>query len=259
MWAYSVAGLLVGFAVGATGVGGGSLMTPILILGFGLSPASAVGTDLVYAAITKSFGVLLHGRQGTVEWRVTGLLALGSVPATLVTVLALKEVGIGHAQERVMTYTLGAAILFTGLFTLFKPQIKRLSERRVNQYLLQRLRERWRIPATVLAGIFLGVLVTLSSVGAGAIGTVILLLLYPGLSAISIVGTDLAHAVLLTAIAGIGHLTLGTTQVPVLGYLLLGSLPGIYLGTRTGFRMPNGVLRVALVSVLMAAGLGLIV
>lgn len=259
MWAYTVAGLLVGFAVGATGVGGGSLMTPILILGFGLSPASAVGTDLLYAAITKSFGVLLHGRQGTVEWRITGLLALGSMPATLVTVLALRSGAIGHAQESVMTYTLGAAILFTGLFTLFKPQIKRLSERRLDQHCLQRLRERWRMPATALAGAFLGVVVTLSSVGAGAIGTVILLLLYPGLSAISIVGTDLAHAVLLTAIAGIGHLTLGNTQLPVLGYLLLGSLPGIFLGTRIGFRMPDGVLRFALVSVLMAAGLGLIV
>lgn len=259
MWAYSVAGLVVGFAIGATGVGGGSLMTPILILGFGLPPATAVGTDLLYAALTKSFGVLLHDRQGTVEWRITGLLALGSVPTTLLTIVALRVVGIGPLEQHVMTYTLGGAIIFTAVFTLFKPKIKRLSAKRVNPHTLYRFRQRWRTPLTILAGALLGIVVTLSSVGAGAIGIMILLMLYPGVSSIAIVGTDLAHAVLLTALAGIGHLTLGTTDLPVLGYMMLGSLPGIYLGTRTGFRLPDQVLRLALVSVLVAAGLGLII
>src|SRR5690625_2546374 len=128
MWEYSVAGLLVGFAIGATGLGGGSLMTPILYLYFGMSPAAAIGTDLLYAAVTKSFGVLLHKRQSTVEWRVVLWLAMGSVPTALLTVAVLKVVGIGPTTKQVMIYTLGIAIIFTALFALFKSQIKHLAK-----------------------------------------------------------------------------------------------------------------------------------
>lgn len=258
-WEYSIAGLLVGFAIGTTGLGGGSLMTPILYLYFGMSPAAAVGTDLLYAAVTKSFGVFFHKRQSTVEWRVVAWLATGSVPAALLTVIVLNVVGIGPATKQVMIYTLGIAIIFTALFALFKARIKRLAKNHINPGFLHALRTRWRKPITILSGVLLGVVVTLGSVGAGTIGTVILLVLYPGLSTIEIVGTDLAHAVILTAIAGLGHLSLGATSFPVLAYLLLGSLPGIYLGTKAGFLLPDRILRFALVIFLLVAGFSLVV
>jgi uncharacterized membrane protein YfcA len=259
MWEYSLVGLLVGFAVGATGVGGGSLMTPTLIFGFGLPTATAVGTDLLYAAVTQAFGVLFHGRQKTVEFPVVGWLALGSVPATIATITVLNIVGVGPVAQQVMTYALGVAIIVTALLTLLRRKIKRLGARRIDPSVIRTLRQRWRKPATVLAGFFLGAVVTLTSVGAGSMGTMILLLLYPGLAAVSVVGTDLTHAVLLTALAGLGHLTLGTSNLAVLAFLLMGSLPGIYLGTRFGLRLPDGLLRVALVGVLLVAGFGLIV
>lgn len=256
MLAFSLAGLVVGFAVGATGVGGGALMTPILILIFGISPAVAVGTDLLYAAGTKGFGALLHRQQGTVEWRIVFLLMLGSVPASIITTVGLHWVGIDEHIEQVITLTLCITVIATGLLTLLRNKVQSFSEHESFE-MLRVLHRKWRTPMTVVSGILLGVVVTLSSVGAGVIGAMILLLLYPRLPAISVVGTDLAHAVPLTLVAGIGHLTLGTVDFHMLGYLLLGSLPGIYLGTRVGFKLPDRVLKpmIATILVLIAAAL----
>ena len=256
MFGFTLAGLAVGFAVGATGVGGGALMTPLLILLFGVAPSVAVGTDLLYAAITKGFGVYLHRTQGTVEWRIVGLLACGSVPASLVTILVMRQVGIGEGMEDLITFVLSAAIILTGVMTLLREKLRSASQHE-SLRVFKVMHRRMRTPLTILSGVVLGVVVTLSSVGAGVIGAVILLLLYPRLPAISVVGTDLAHAVPLTAIAGVGHLSLGTVDVHMLGYLLLGSLPGIYLGTRIGFKLPDHVLRpvIAAILIIIAAGL----
>lgn len=256
MLAFSLAGLVVGFAVGATGVGGGAIMTPLLILVFGISPAVAVGTDLLYAAGTKGFGVLLHRQQGTVEWRIVKLLMLGSVPASVLTTAALHWVGIDEGIEQIITLTLCVTVVLTGLLTLMRSKIQSFSEHESFQW-LRVLHRKWRTPMTVIAGLVLGVVVTLSSVGAGVIGAMILLLLYPRLPAISVVGTDLAHAVPLTLVAGLGHLTLGTVDFSLLGYLLLGSIPGIYLGTRVGFRLPDNVLKpmIAIILVIIASAL----
>ncbi|MDX1496388.1 MAG: sulfite exporter TauE/SafE family protein [Salinisphaeraceae bacterium] len=256
MFGFTLAGLAVGFAVGATGVGGGALMTPLLILLFGVAPAVAVGTDLLYAAITKGFGVYLHRTKGTVEWRIVGLLACGSVPASLITIAIMRQVGVGEAMESIIVITLCAAIILTGLMTLLREQLRSLSQHERFDF-LKVAHRRLRTPLTIFSGVVLGVVVTLSSVGAGVIGAVILLLLYPRLPAISVVGTDLAHAVPLTAIAGIGHMSLGTVDVPMLGYLLLGSIPGIYLGTRIGFRLPDHVLRPVIAGVLILIAIGL--
>lgn len=251
MFAFSVAGLVVGMAVGITGVGGGSLMTPILILVFGFAPSAAVGTDLLYAAGTKGFGTWLHGRQQTVDWRVVGLMASGSLPSAVLTIGWLHYVGLSPWVEHLMTITLCVAIITTAVLTLVRKRLMARIGALDNQgsglppHLLQ-LRE----PITVAGGVVLGVLVTLSSVGAGVLGTTLLLLLYPRRAAIRIVGTDIAHAVPLTLVAGLGHLSLGTTDLPVLGFLLLGSLPGIYLGTRLGTRLPDGLLR-PIISVLL--------
>ncbi|GAB3682941.1 sulfite exporter TauE/SafE family protein [Salinisphaera aquimarina] len=251
MLAFSVAGLIVGLAVGVTGVGGGSLMTPLLILLFGFAPSAAVGTDLLYAAGTKGFGTWLHGRQRTVDWRVVGLMASGSLPAATLTILWLHFVGLHPWVENMMTMTLCLAIIATAVLSLVRKRlVARMENDPDNESGLPKSLLRWREPITVGGGVLLGVLVTLSSVGAGVLGTTMLLLLYPRRAAIKIVGTDIAHAVPLTLIAGIGHLSLGTTDLPVLGMLLLGSLPGIYIGTRLSTRLPDGLLR-PIISVLL--------
>lgn len=251
MLAFTAAGLIVGIAVGVTGVGGGSLMTPLLILVFGFAPSAAVGTDLLYAAGTKGFGTWLHGRQQTVDWHVVGLMSAGSLPAAVLTICWLHFVGLHPWVEDLMTITLCVAIIATAVLTLVRKRLMAwLGGDNGSASGLPESLEQWRGAITVFGGIVLGVLVTLSSVGAGVLGTTMLLLLYPNREAIRIVGTDIAHAVPLTLVAGLGHLSLGTTDLPVLGFLLLGSLPGIYLGTRLGSRLPDGVLR-PIISVLL--------
>lgn len=255
MFAFSIAGLVVGIAVGVTGVGGGSLMTPLLILIFGFAPSAAVGTDLLYAAGTKGFGTWLHGRQQTVDWRVVGLMCSGSLPSAVLTILWLHHVGLDPWVESLMTITLCVAIITTAVLTLVRKQImKHMDAPDADGSGLPAGLLKLREPLTVIGGIVLGVLVTLSSVGAGVLGTTLLLLLYPRRAAIRIVGTDIAHAVPLTLVAGIGHLSLGTTDLPVLGFLLLGSLPGIYLGTRLGTRLPDGLLRPIMSVLLLVIG-----
>lgn len=248
---FSLAGLVVGTAVGATGVGGGSLMTPILILFYGISPALAVGTDLLYASISKSFGVLLHGRNGSLDWAIVGWLSAGSVPATVLTLVMLDQIGSSAGLDRLIKLTLSAAVIVTALFTLCQELLA--SRLRMDQARGELSPTTQRL-LTVVAGVLIGTVVTISSVGAGAIGMMILLLLYPKHAPIRIVGSDLAHAVLITAIAGAGHARMGSVNYQLLGWLLLGALPGIWIGSRLGFRMNPQTLKRAIAGILIVVG-----
>lgn len=251
---YIVSGLGVGFIVGLTGVGGGSLMTPILVFLFGFAPSVAVGTDLLFAAITKLSGVWAHHRRGTIDWSIVGWLSAGSLPAAGMTLAILRTLkSSGHRHEVLITAALGIALLLTAGALLLKRDVQRVGLR-LHELLPGRL-VRFRPQATVVAGIVLGVLVTLTSVGAGALGAVALVFLYPWLPARSVVGTDIAHAVPLAAIAGLGHLQMQAVDVTLLAGLLAGSLPGIYLGSALGARVPEPVLRTILASMLLLLGL----
>jgi len=243
---YSLSGFAVGLLVGLTGVGGGSLMTPILILLFGIHPASAVGTDLLYAAATKTAGSLVHGYNRTVDWRVVRRLASGSVPATALTILALSFVNLNGALARdLIAGLLTIALFFTALTLVFRDRIVRLYGPRIG-----RMSERRVAGLTVAVGAVLGVLVSISSVGAGAIGVTALILLYPQLPIARIVGSDIAHAVPLTLVAGLGHWWLGSINLSLLIPLLLGSVPGIVLGSYVVTRVPETALRLLLAGTL---------
>lgn len=257
MFGFSLAGLVVGIAVGATGVGGGSLMTPILILFFGISPAIAVGTDLLYAGLSKSFAVALHGRNGSVDWRIVRDLSCGSVPAALLTLWLLGERFGDPQMDGVIKITLAAAIMITATATLLRGQLLSFAQHE-RFAALRTLHSRGQRPFTVVAGVLIGVLVTVSSVGAGVIGMMFLMLLYPRHAAVTVVGSDLAHAVILSLIAGLGHASLGTVDYRLLGYLLLGALPGIWIGTRLGFRLPDRALRPLIAGVLLLIGTGML-
>lgn len=254
--ALTAAGFLVGAVVGMTGVGGGALMTPFLIL-YGVSPVVAVGTDLVYAAITKAGGLVSFHRNRCVHWPVVLLLALGSLPASGLAVFLLQwldAAGIDYGP--LVTRMVSVGLILTSLVLLFKGRLQRFAGSEPFAR-LARLRARWATPLTVAAGAVLGVLVTLSSVGAGALGAAILFTLYPRLPVRVIVGTDLAHAVPLAALAGAGHLHLGSVDPQLLGYLLLGSLPGVMLGARAGRALPEATMRGVLGTVLLSIGVGL--
>lgn len=258
-WGYPLAGLVVGFAVGLTGVGGGALMTPILHIGFGIPVTTAVGTDLLYAALTKSYGAVVHARSGSIRWDVVLRLAAGSIPAAMATILALHVVEIDEAAlGATIKSGLSAALLVTALILVFR---RRLTLRLRQMEAIGRLRaahRRHRGTITVLAGGVIGFLVTLTSVGAGVIGTTAVLLLYPGLATVGVVGTELAHAVPLTLAAGLGHLSLGTVDLSLLASLLLGSLPGVYAGGRLGSRVPDDLLRPVLAGMLLLIGVRLV-
>jgi len=262
-FAYTFSGFAVGLLVGLTGVGGGSLMTPLLVFLFGFKPAVAVGTDLLFAAITKTGGVWVHhGKHGSVDWKIVGWLALGSLPFSVITLFILKHLSsIGKETTGAITFTLGIALLLTACSLLVRSvllrkaaKLKSIDDEHSNSANAGRFKH-LQIPATVLIGAVLGVLVTLSSVGAGALGTVALLFLYPRMTTLKIVGTDLAHAIPLTAVAGIGHLSLGNVDVVLLGSLLIGSLPGIWIGSHLSAKIPERFLRPVLASILMLIGL----
>lgn len=250
---YTLSGFLVGLVVGVTGVGGGSLMTPLLVLVFGVSPATAVGTDLLYASLTKSLGGWVHGRRGSVEWKVAGLLALGSLPAAVVTIVLLKYLQLDEKTLRsLVTSVLSVALVLTAVALLLKTQIKQIAQREDGT--VYELHHHYLPAATIVTGIIVGALVTISSVGAGVLGTVALLFLYPRMPVVKVVGTDIVHAVPLTAVAGIGHMALGTVDLVLLGSLLLGSLPGIYIGSHLSAKVPEKVLRPLLASMLLVIG-----
>ncbi len=253
-WIYTLSGLMVGLIVGVTGVGGGSLMTPLLVLLFGVSPATAVGTDLLYASLTKTVGAWVHSWRGTVGWRVVGLLALGSLPASVVTIVLLKYLTLDAKTLRTLvTGVLSVALLLTAVALLLKDWIHKIARR--DDGTVYELHHRYLTGATIATGVAVGALVTISSVGAGVLGTVALLFLYPRMSTAKVVGTDIVHAVPLTAIAGMGHLALGTVDFVLLGSLLLGSLPGIYIGSHLSAKIPEKVLRPLLATMLLIIGL----
>jgi uncharacterized protein len=242
-------GFVVGVIVGLTGVGGGSLMTPLLLTVFKLHPAVAIGTDLWFAAITKGVGSAVHHRAGQVDWAITRRLLAGSIPASLATIALMHLTGVTKAWTSALTLALGIALLLTAVTVAWRSAWAAVGLR------LQRwLPEERKAPLTVAAGVLLGVLVSLSSIGAGAIGATLLILLYPRLAAHRIVGTDIAHAVPLTLVAGIGHATLGHVDYALLAALVLGGVPGIWLGARLTRRLPERVVRTLLCGALLAAG-----
>lgn len=261
---YTASGFAVGLLVGITGVGGGSLMTPLLVFLFGFKPAVAVGTDLIYAAITKTAGVFVHhGKHRSVDWSIVGWLALGSLPFAGMTLYVIKNLmAVGKEITGTITFTLGIALLLTACALLVRsillhraPKEIEIDDEHSTQENTGRFSPRWEKIATVLTGAVLGVLVTLSSVGAGALGTVALLFLYPKMTTLKIVGTDLAHAIPLTAVAGLGHLSLGNFDLELLGSLLVGSLPGIWIGSHLSAKIPERFLRPVLATLLLIIGL----
>jgi uncharacterized protein len=249
-WLYTLSGFCVGALVGMTGVGGGSLMTPLLILLFGIHPASAVGTDLLFAAGTKTGGAAVHGLNRTVDWRLVRSMAGGSVPAAVVTLLILSQYDLaGRAMQHFLSIALGAALVATAATMILRSHIVSWFGRRASQP-----RTATATMLTVATGALLGCLVSLTSVGAGALGVTALVLLYPRLPTPRIVATDIAHAVPLTLVAGAGHLLLSTVDFWVLGLLLLGSLPGIFIGSQLAIRVPDTILRLALSGLLVIVG-----
>jgi uncharacterized protein len=244
---YVASGFGVGLLVGMTGVGGGSLMTPLLILLFGIHPSTAVGTDLLYAAATKTGGSLVHGWSRSIHWPAVIRLACGSIPASILTLILIWQFDLNAASQRsLVNLVLCFALLLTATSLIFRKSILERYRSR-----LEHVSETTTTVATVLTGVALGVLVSISSVGAGAVGVTVLLLLYPRLPMATIVGSDIAHAVPLTLVAGAGHWALGSVDWHLMGVLLLGSLPGIVIGSFAAVRVPQPVLRLTLAAILI--------
>jgi len=237
---YVVSGFAVGLLVGMTGVGGGSLMTPLLTLLFGVPPSVAVGTDLAFASITKTAGTFTHRLRGTVRWDIVRLLCMGALPAAVLATLALKQFGTVDARiGQLIRYSIAGSVLLTVVALLFKGKMLAW----LNAHPERHLQGRPLAAATIIAGLVLGTLVTVSSIGAGAIGATLLVMLYPRLEAAVVAGTDIAYAVPLTAIAAFGHWWLGSINWPLLAMLLIGSVPGITLGSWMARAVPERVLR----------------
>ena len=248
---YSLPGFAVGLLVGMTGVGGGSLMTPLLILLFGIHPATAVGTDLLYASATKTCGSVVHGLVRSINWRIVRRLATGSVPAAIATLIFLSSMNLeSRAARNRITLVLCGALLLTAGTLIFRGAIVQFHRTQFRP-----LGERKTAVMTVAIGAVLGVLVSISSVGAGAIGVVALILLYPSLPMARIVASDIAHAVPLTLVAGAGHWVIGTVDWHIIVSLLAGSLPGIMLGSYFVLRIHERALQLLLaVTLIMVAG-----
>lgn len=242
---YSLSGFFVGALVGITGVGGGSLMTPLLVLLFGVHPATAVGTDLLYAAVTKSAGTAVHGMHGRINWRIVGCLAAGSVPAALLMLWLLsgidrKSIEVAHT----ITTALGWLLLMTAFMLVFRTQVLAMAQRAIGER--QAMRPATTAILTVVLGLALGILVTLTSVGAGALGVTILLILYPRLDVREIVGSDIVHAVPLTLIGGMGYWMIGEIDWGMLFALLVGSIPGIIAGSLLAPKLHERTIRLVL-------------
>lgn len=240
---YAAVGLMVGIMVGLTGVGGGSMMTPLLVLLFGQSPAVAVGTDLLFAATTKLVATASFGFSRRVDWRIVGRLLLGSIPGTAAVVFGLWLTRETPSEADTITSRALAIILaITSLALLFQPWLQRLGHRVATRWLVRA--ERYKFLLTSFAGLLLGVAVTLTSVGAGALGVVMLVALYPvRLTSDRLVATDIAHALPITLIAGTGHAFLGHVNFNVLAALLLGSIPGVLIASRLTLKLPAGITR----------------
>lgn len=257
-WLNALAGLLVGAIVGVTGVGGGSLMSPILILMFGVAPTTAVGTDLFFAAATKTVGSIVHHKQKSADHRIVGWLCLGSIPAAIVTLLLLFEFGGHQMKHGLIVMLLGAMLIVTSFATLFRRQLVNAvidtnDEEKARRFI------RFQPILTVAAGAILGALVTLTSVGAGALGATLLLMLYPlRLTARKLVGTDIMHAVPLTLVAGTGYMIAGSVDLRLLGMLLIGSIPGIIIGSRLTVYLDERIVQRCLAVILFITGMKLV-
>ncbi len=250
------AGAATGLLVGLTGVGGGALMTPLLLLVFGVAPLTAVGTDLWFAAITKLFATRVHQGHGLIDWPVVRRLWLGSLAASVATLIFMKLYPVDQAAVALLKAAIAAAVMLTALGMLFQKPLHALGRRLRttdgdNFKALQG-------PLTVVAGALLGIMVTLTSVGAGALGAVFLSYLYPlRLTPPRLIATDIAHAIPLAMFAGAGHLLIGNVDFGLLGNLLLGSIPAVLLGAMLSARLPHVLLRGMLAAVLLAIGVKL--
>jgi uncharacterized protein len=254
-WLYPLSGFVVGAIVGLTGMGGGSLMTPLLILLFGVNPLTAVGTDLLYAAVTKTAGTVIHSRRGNVDWRVAALLAAGSIPATVVTMGVLSFMPKEDPSiAGIITISAGVALIAASAAIFLRRHIRNYALARAHDP----ARTRYTTPITIIFGALLGILVPVCSVGGGALGVAVLFFLYPRLPAARIVGSDIAHAVPLTLVAGLGHWLIGDVDWYILGSLLLGSLPGIFIGSHLAAQITDRILLPILAGILLLIGLRLI-
>lgn len=266
---FILAGVLVGFCVGITGVGGGSLMTPILISLFRIEPHIAIGTDLLYAAISKFCGSLVHAKKLNIVWPIVIWLAIGSIPASFATHWVLDNyLSQSSSYKAVLTMVLGFMLTLTGLSIMFRGHIERFFNKFRKADVLDDMTEdlehvnfkaKNKRLYIVLMGIILGVFVTLSSVGAGAFGIMALVLMFPNLPMIRIIGSDVVHAVLLTFVAGMGHMTSGNVDFHLLGWLLCGSIPAIVIGTLISSRLPEKLIRKILGITLFALGVNFII
>lgn len=244
-----LSGFAVGMLVGTTGVGGGAVMTPLLITVFYVPPLVAVGTDIVFAAVTKTVGAWTHSRQGTIHWPIVGWLALGSLPAAVASLTLVSQLAL-QGSDGFISVLLGAVLVVSAAAMFWSGRSGAAREGRVVTA---------RPGPTVLLGALLGVLVTLTSVGAGALGAAVLRWLYPRMPIAALVGTDIAHALVLAIVGGLGHWQLGSVDLALLGALLTGSVPGIYLGSRLGAGLPDKVTRPLMASLLAAVGIKLII
>jgi uncharacterized membrane protein YfcA len=256
-WTNSAVGFGVGMLVGLTGVGGGSLMTPIMMLVFGIAPSIAVGTDLWFAAITKIVGGWVHGKKGTIDWQILRRMFYGSIPASVLTLIWLHSTAIDRSHNQLMFKTLGVTLILSSAAAVFRKRFHAFGARMRGAKPIEF--KSAQPVLTVLAGAILGFLVTFTSIGAGALGAVMLLYLYPlRLTASSLVGTDIVHAIPLTILAGTGHLLLGNVDYALLVSLLLGSIPGIVLGALASIYAPEKLVRSAISLMLAAIGLKMV-
>ena len=273
---FILAGLLVGFCVGVTGVGGGSLMTPILISVMGVPPQIAIGTDLLYASISKFCGSLVHAKKLNIVWPIVIFLSLGSIPASLGTTWALHYFfSDANEYKKLLTMVLGFMLILTGISIVFRAPIEQFFAKR--RGMTNEARHHLHDPDSldaqdiqtkallknkglvIFMGAVLGVFVTLSSVGAGAFGIMALVLLFPNLPMIRIIGSDVVHAVLLTLVAGLGHLFTGNVDFHMLAYLLIGAIPAIVIGTLVSSKLPEHHIRRVLGVTLLLLGIKFIV
>jgi uncharacterized membrane protein YfcA len=262
--AIAVAGLLVGIVVGLTGMGGGALMTPILVFFFGVSPLAAVSSDVVASFFMKPIGGVVHLRRGTVHLGLVKWLCLGSVPGAFAGVLLLRLIGSGGDLQGILLFGLGIVLVLASLAMAAKSYLKLLARERRRARGAQPEPERAlrtvpvRRLATVLVGAGGGLVVGMTSVGAGSLMIVSLLLLYPSIKAGQLVGTDLVQAVPLVASASLGHILFGDFTLGLTGSVLVGAIPGVWLGARVSSHAPGGVIRRALAIVLLASGVKLL-
>ncbi len=252
---YALSGLLVGVLVGQTGVGGGSMMTPLLVLVFGMHPATAVGSDLLYASATKTVGSMVHGANRNVDWRLTGRLACGSLPATAITLYVVSRSNFfGDKSAHLLSILLGCVLVTTALSLIFRQQVVDIVAGLIGENSPRRTA--W---LTVLTGVALGVLVSVTSIGAGALGVCAMLALYPRMPVRTIIGSDIAHAVPLTLLAGFGHFIMGSVDLHLVLVLLIGSIPGVLVGSVLLNIIPERISRAVLAAVLTIVGVRLVI